>query len=81
MPCLERPHSRRAITLPSRTAQVIAESDILVVGGGPAGIGAALAASDAGMEVILVERYGFLGGNATVWEGIHDAGYKMQDAG
>jgi hypothetical protein len=36
-----------------------------VVGGGPAGIGAALGAADAGAEVVLVERYGFLGGNAT----------------
>jgi hypothetical protein len=38
---------------------------VLVVGGGPAGIGAALGAANAGAEVILVERYGFLGGNAT----------------
>ncbi len=38
---------------------------MLVVGGGPAGLGAALGAADAGAGVILVERYGFLGGNAT----------------
>jgi FAD dependent oxidoreductase len=38
---------------------------VLVVGGGPAGLGAALGAADAGARVILVERYGFLGGNAT----------------
>ena len=38
----------------------------MVVGGGPAGLGAALGAAGAGAEVILVERYGFLGGNATV---------------
>jgi hypothetical protein len=44
---------------------VIAESDVLVVGGGPAGLGAAIGAADAGMDVILAERYGFLGGNAT----------------
>jgi len=36
-----------------------------VVGGGPAGLGAALGAADAGARVILAERYGFLGGNAT----------------
>jgi hypothetical protein len=35
------------------------------VGGGPAGLGAALGAARAGAEVILTERYGFLGGNAT----------------
>jgi hypothetical protein len=38
---------------------------VLVVGGGPAGLGAALGAAAAGADVILVERYGFLGGNAT----------------
>jgi hypothetical protein len=36
-----------------------------VVGGGPSGIGAALGAAAAGARVILAERYGFLGGNAT----------------
>jgi hypothetical protein len=38
---------------------------VLVVGGGPAGLGAAIGAADAGVRVILAERYGFLGGNAT----------------
>ena len=42
-----------------------AATEVLVVGGGPAGIGAALGAAEAGAEVILAERYGFLGGNAT----------------
>jgi hypothetical protein len=41
------------------------ETDVLVVGGGPSGLGAALGAAHAGADVILVERYGFLGGNAT----------------
>jgi len=31
------------------------------VGGGPAGLGAAIGAADAGARVILTERYGFLG--------------------
>lgn len=39
--------------------------DVLVVGGGPAGIGAALASARNGVETTLVERYGFLGGMAT----------------
>ena len=39
---------------------------MLVVGGGPAGLGAALGAAEAGASVVLAERYGFLGGNATV---------------
>ncbi len=38
---------------------------MLVVGGGPAGLGAALGAAAAGADVILAERFGFLGGNAT----------------
>ena len=38
---------------------------MLVVGGGPAGLGAAIGAAQSGAETILAERYGFLGGNAT----------------
>jgi len=38
---------------------------VLIVGGGPAGLGAALGARRTGAQVILAERYGFLGGNAT----------------
>lgn len=38
--------------------------DVLVIGGGPAGITAALAAVRNGTKVALIERYGFLGGNA-----------------
>ena len=40
-------------------------TDVLVVGGGAAGIGAAVAAGRAGAKVVLLERYGFLGGTAT----------------
>ena len=39
--------------------------DVLVVGGGPAGIGAAIAAARGGMRVTLLEKRGFLGGNVT----------------
>lgn len=65
MPFLERPAGAQSIILPQRRAQLAAEVDVLVVGGGPAGIGAALGAADAGASVVLAERYGFLGGNAT----------------
>nr|MDQ3571066.1 FAD-dependent oxidoreductase [Actinomycetota bacterium] len=66
MPPLSRPGAPRSLTLPTRIGQVAADTDVLVVGGGPAGLGAALGASAAGASVVLVERYGFLGGNATV---------------
>lgn len=53
------------ITEPERRTPVIAETDVLVVGGGAAGIAAAIAARRAGARAMLVERYGSLGGLAT----------------
>ena len=44
---------------------VIAEPDVLVVGGGPSGYVAAIAAARNGANTLLVERYGYLGGLAT----------------
>lgn len=44
---------------------VYAETDVLIVGGGPAGFSAAVSAARAGAKVILMERYGYLGGMAT----------------
>lgn len=44
---------------------VIEHVDVLVVGGGPGGIGAAVGAARAGARTALVEHYGFLGGTAT----------------
>ncbi len=41
------------------------QTDVLVIGGGPAGMIAALAAAEQGAAVTLVERYGFLGGVST----------------
>jgi hypothetical protein len=48
-----------------REIPIFDKTDVLVVGGGPAGIGAALAAARHGADVILLERYGYLGGMAT----------------
>ena len=45
---------------------VYLKSDVVVCGGGPAGFGAALSAARRGAKVTLVERYGFLGGMATL---------------
>lgn len=50
---------------PARETPVVASADVLVVGGGPAGIAAAVAAARAGAGVLLAERYGFLGGTAS----------------
>ncbi|MFH0887067.1 MAG: FAD-dependent oxidoreductase [bacterium] len=41
------------------------QTDVLVVGGGPGGFGAAMGAARLGVRVMLVERYGFLGGMNT----------------
>jgi hypothetical protein len=65
LPALKRPDEPLRLQLAPRQALLGGETDVLVVGGGPAGIGAAVAAADAGARVILAERYGFLGGNAT----------------
>lgn len=53
------------ISLPARDVPVIDEVDVLVAGGGTAGIAAAIAAARAGARTMLVERYGSLGGMAT----------------
>ena len=50
---------------PARLTPVLERTDVLVVGGGAAGVAAAIAAARAGAEVTLVERYGSLGGLAT----------------
>ncbi|HEY6478176.1 MAG TPA: FAD-dependent oxidoreductase [Polyangia bacterium] len=50
----------------AREVPVIAEVDVLVVGSGPGGLGAALGAARAGADTMIVERFGCLGGNITV---------------
>ncbi len=54
------------VTEPTRHVPVIRRTDVLVVGSGPGGLAAALAAARAGVEVTLVERFGCFGGNITV---------------
>ena len=56
---------RSVILEPSRQTPVVGRTDVLVVGGGPAGLCAAIAAAHNGARVILAERYGHLGGLAS----------------
>lgn len=51
---------------PSRDIPVVASYDVLVAGGGPSGVAAAICAAREGASVLLVERYAFLGG---LWTG------------
>ena len=55
----------KAITEVARKIPVLAQTDVLVVGSGPGGLAAALAASREGVRTLLVERYGCFGGNIT----------------
>jgi heterodisulfide reductase subunit A-like polyferredoxin len=46
----------------ARQTPVIAQTDVLVIGGGPPGLTAAIAAGRLGAKTMIVERYGSLGG-------------------
>jgi glycine/D-amino acid oxidase-like deaminating enzyme len=57
--------------IPHRLKQelpVVLEADVIVAGGGPGGLGAAVLAARAGARTALIERYGFLGGMAASGE-------------
>lgn len=55
-----------SIQEPARSVPVRAEYDVLIAGGGPSGIIAALAAAEDGLKVGLIESRSFLGGNMTI---------------
>jgi FAD dependent oxidoreductase len=57
--------NRQTITEQAREIEICREADVVVVGGGPGGIGSALSATRSGADTVLVERYGHLGGMAT----------------
>jgi hypothetical protein len=53
------------VVIKPKEVQISREVDVLVVGGGPAGIGAAVSAARTGASILLLEKRGFLGGNIT----------------
>ena len=55
----------RNVVEKARKTPIAEEPDVLVCGGGTAGIVAALAAAREGVKTLLVEQFGFLGGTET----------------
>jgi len=55
----------KSVTEAARETRVLCEADVVVVGGGPGGFSAAVSAARAGSRVVLLERYGHLGGMCT----------------
>jgi hypothetical protein len=62
---LRQPRPAKTVKEAARETPVFAETDVLVVGGGPSGTTAAVAAGRLGADVMLVERYNHLGGLST----------------
>ena len=54
-----------SVTEPARSTPIFGEFEIVILGGGPAGIAAAAASGALGRKTLLIERYGFLGGMGT----------------
>src|SRR3982074_2182362 len=55
----------KSIEEPARQVPLYGEYEVVVLGGGPAGIAAAVAAASEGRRTLLIERSGFLGGMGT----------------
>lgn len=78
--------SGRTIGEAARQTRVCRTADVVVVGGGPGGIGAALTAARSGADTVLIERYGHLGGMGTgglvtIIPNLSDFSGKQQIAG
>mgnify|MGYP000861892224 FL=1 len=55
----------RTLHEPAREIPIVTEADVVVCGGGPGGVSAAIAAARHGAKTLLIERHGYLGGLAT----------------
>jgi hypothetical protein len=62
---LEKQDALKTIREPARDIKVCYEADVVVVGGGPGGVASAICAARNGARVVLIERYGHLGGMAS----------------
>jgi hypothetical protein len=69
--------SMRYLTEPARQIPVVADKDVVVSGGGPAGVMAAVAATRAGASTLLLEASGHLGGSLAM--GLPVLGYFDRD--
>ncbi len=65
----------KTVTEPARQTPLVDRYDVIVAGGGTAGIVAAVAAARNGARVLLLERSGFLGGNIATQFLEHSAGW------
>ncbi|MBN2713838.1 MAG: FAD-dependent oxidoreductase [Planctomycetes bacterium] len=65
----------------AREIEVKGEYDVIVVGGGPAGVGASLAAARAGKSVLVIEQFNCLGGVATAGGHGHISKYDETNTG
>ncbi|MEG1649502.1 MAG: FAD-dependent oxidoreductase, partial [Rikenellaceae bacterium] len=63
---LSATNSEECVLEPQRKISILAKADVVVVGGGPSGVAAAISAARAGANTYLVERYNHLGG---LWTG------------
>jgi hypothetical protein len=71
------------VTIPSFSAPVLSSPDVCVIGAGAAGVSAAVAAGRLGLDVLLLEKYGFAGGAAVAGLsgticGLHSSGAKPE---